>query len=288
MTIITFVNSIRYMTKKLKEHAVSAYAAQAGYFIIMSFLPFLMILMTMIQYLPITEEALTDLLRGFLPSTIDTYVLYLLNEIYSLPTIKIISIAAILTLWSAGKSFMSIINGFNFIHGIPETRNYISLRIYAAAYTLIFAVLILATLMLLVFGNTLFGYLIVYFPFIEDLALLIISIRYLAILLVLFLFFLIMYTFIPNQKTSLLTEMPGAAVASVSWVAFSSLYSIYIDHFANFNTYGSLTVLVFTMLWLYVQMYLIFIGCELNQTLKQTQLFKKLRLLRKMKKGRGH
>ncbi len=274
--LLKLIDQIRIFTKKMKEDAVSAFSAQTAFFIILSFIPFIMLLLTMIQYLPITQDTLIRMSQEFFPDTIGNYIASLVEEIYSQPTATIISITALTALWSASKGFLAIIQGFNFIYGIPETRNYIKLRLIATTYTLIFALTLVVSLTLLVFGNKIFMGVVTRFPLVENLALFIMSIRSVLGLAILFFLFSAMYLWIPNFKSRFLFVIPGAAVSSVCWVGFSFLYSIYIDNFANFNTYGSLTIIIFCMLWLYACMYILFIGCEINS-------FLFMRLQRKVK-----
>lgn len=265
--ISKLIQLIRFFLNKMKEDAVSAFSAQAAFFIVLSFIPFLMLLLTLIQYLPITEESLVHVASSFLPHTINTYVVSLINEIYTHSSATIISVTGIMALWSASKGFLAMIRGFNFIYDIPETRNYIKLRLIASMYTLIFAVTLLVSLMILVFGNKIFLGVVNQIPFLEDIAIMVISVRSVVGLGILFLVFSAMYLWIPNFKCRFIFVIPGAMVASIGWMLFSFVYSIYIDNFANFNTYGSLTVLIISMLWLYACMYILFIGCEINEIL---------------------
>ena len=49
---------------------------------------------------------------------------------------------------------------------------------------------------------------------------------------------------------------------------FSYAFSYYINHFGNYaSMYGSLTVIVLLILWLYFCMNIIFVGGELNSYL---------------------
>lgn len=258
------IKTFRSFTKKLNEDAVSAFSAQAAFFIVLSFIPFLMLLLTLIQYLPITENLLIQMASQVLPHTINTYIVSLIKEIYAQSPAAIISITAVMALWSASKGFLAMIRGFNFIYGIPETRNYIKLRFAAAVYTLVFAVTLLISLMILVFGNKIFVGVVNQFPILEELALLIMSLRSIVGLGVLFLIFSAMYLWIPNCSLRFFFVIPGALVSSAGWLVFSYLFSIYVDNFVNFNTYGSLTVLILSMLWLYTCMYILFLGCEIN------------------------
>ena len=49
---------------------------------------------------------------------------------------------------------------------------------------------------------------------------------------------------------------------------FSYVFAMYIETFSGFaNMYGSLTTIVFLMLWLYFGMYITLLGAEFNQLL---------------------
>lgn len=273
-----FINITRKFLKRLKQDAVSAYAAQASFFTILSTFPFCMFLLTLIQYLPFTEQDLLSATGTIFPSGISPYITNIITEIYHSSAATIISVTAITTLWSASKAFFSLISGLNAVNRIKENRNYIALRVVASLYTLVFTLLLIVCLALFVFGNTLVSTLTHMFPVLQDLLLLIISLRTIVFLLILIIFFLLLYLVIPNRKSNLKTEFPGAFITSVGWLSFSYLYSFYIDNIASFsNTYGSLTAIVLFMLWLYICMYMLFIGAELNILLAEKNCYRKTR-----------
>lgn len=261
---------IRFFLQKLKKDCVSAYAAQAAFYIMLSFFPFCMFLLTMIQFLPIHESDLTALVTQTMPTAVSPFILSILEEIYATPAPTIVSLTAITTLWAASKAFYSLIYGLNSVYNMPENRNYFYLRFRATIYTVIFAVMLLATLLLLAFGNSITHAINTTFPALKDAALLVISIRASASMCILVLFFLYLYVFIPNRKSRILNELPGAILTAAGWIGFSFLYSFYIDHMSNFsNTYGSLTAIVLLMLWLYACMYMLLIGGEINDCLRR-------------------
>ena len=73
----------------------------------------------------------------------------------------------------------------------------------------------------------------------------------------------------PNRKSNIFYEFPGALLASVGWIVFSYGFSFYIDHMANFSVmYGSLTAIVLLLLWVYFCMYILFIAAELNYKIR--------------------
>jgi membrane protein len=170
--------------------------------------------------------------------------------------------------------------GLNSVYEIKETRNGIYLRIMSTIYTLIFAIMLIATMVLFVFGNQLYLWIEQKFAVLKDMALVIISLRTIVGLVTLLVFFLIIYVVIPNRKTKMMNELPGAMVCSAGWMGFSYAFSYYIDNFANYSSmYGSLTAVVLFMLWMYFCMYILFIGAEVNLIFENKAFINKIKML---------
>ncbi|MFR5864230.1 MAG: YhjD/YihY/BrkB family envelope integrity protein [Acutalibacteraceae bacterium] len=83
-----------------------------------------------------------------------------------------------------------------------------------------------------------------------------------------------LYKFLPARKTKLLYEFwRDAGGDRLDRLSF--LYSLYVDRAASNTFYGSLTTVVFLMLWLYACMYIVFFGAEVNALLFNNKLFEK-------------
>lgn len=262
---------IKSFMKELNKDHVGAYAAQAAFFVILSFIPFMMILLsalrfTILKYSDFTKADIITMALQMIPSSIDAIVLGIIEEVYERSgSNAALSVSIIVAIWSAARGMMSISNGLNCVYEVVETRNYFVVRIKAAFYTVIFIVAILLSLVLVVFGNSIHKILMIYVPLITDISKLIIHFRFLIVLTILIVFFCVLYEFIPNRKSSVRNQLPGAIFAAVTWSVFSYGFSIYVDYFHGFsNMYGSLTTLIIIMLWLYACMYLMLIGAEIN------------------------
>lgn len=240
--IVYAIRTIRIFTAKLRDDSISAFAAQAAFFIILSFIPFLMFLFTLLNLLPATAGDFKRLPAGILSGTA--------------------------ALWSASRGTLALIHGLNAVYKQKETRNYFRVRGISMIYTLCFAALLIVTLVLLVFGNRLYNWIMSQFPILGDLAFFILNLRPLGTMIILTLFFLLLYLVIPNRKSKILRELPGAVLTAAGWIGFSYLFSFYIDHRTGTTfAYGSLTTLALAMLWLYFCMYMLFVGAEINMFL---------------------
>lgn len=264
--LLSIVRLIRSFSKKLRDDYVSAFSAQAAFFLIISFFPFVMFLLTLLNYLPISVPDIMSTIERIFPDNISPYLSSLLAELLEKSNGAVLSVTAVAALWTASKGFFAIVRGLNSIYTSNTHRNYFVTRIWSTVYTFLFALLIALVLIIFVFGNQLTLWLTQHFPFLGEMALLIISARTLAGLGLMILFFAMMYLFVPDRKSNLFAELPGAILTSAGWLGFSYLYSYYIDHLGNYSaTYGSLTAIVLCMIWVYACMYIMFIGAEVNQ-----------------------
>ena len=266
MTFIFYIYELlKGFLKRLREDHVSAYASQAALFMLMAFIPLLMLILNLIRYTPVSEEFLMEMLSNALPVSFHELAKGIITDLYQSSNGTILSLSIVFTIWSASRGILSLIRGFNSIYHIKEERNYILLRLASSLYTIIMVIGIVLMLTLMVFGNTLLGVIHRHFPLIYDAAAWLIQMRILYAPIIMTIIFVFLYHLVPNGHRSVLSFLPGALFSSVGWMLFSYFYSFYVEHFAAKSySYGSLTILVLLMLWVYICMYIIFIGAEIN------------------------
>ena len=249
---------------KLRKDHISEYAAECAYYTILSFIPFIILLLTLIQYTNIDQETLFFSVREVFPTAMQDMILGIIQEVYS-KSVGTISIAAIVVLWSAGKGFYALCKGLRTIYETEEQKPNFIMRIEGTFYTLVFIIAIILFLVIIVFGNRINNLISQKFVSIGLIISFILKIRIFIFLLAMFFLFLMIYSFVPKHRLSIKKQILGAVFASVAWYIISWLFSIYVDLFAGFsNTYGSLTSIILVMMWVYVCMYTILIGAEIN------------------------
>ena len=244
---------------------VGAYAAQSAYFFILCMIPIILLLLTMVQYTPVTKaDVMTAVVQVF-PTTVDSLIVSIVNQVYNQST-SVIPITIIVALWSAGKGVLAVTTGLNCVYKCPETRNYVYLRLRATIYTVMFIVVIIMLLLLSVFGNSLSLFISSHIAILKPVADWLMDKRIIISPIVLVGFSLLLYKFLPNRKDSFKNQMPGAVVTAIAWMALAWIFSVYLDVFRGFsNMYGSLTTIVLIMLWLYFCMYSILLGAVINK-----------------------
>lgn len=253
----------------MKKNNVTIHSAEAAFFIIIASLPTVMLFLTLLNYLPFSEEQVQGFSVDFLSPQVSGFVESLLDEIYQKSTGAVISIATITALWSASRGLLSIIKGLNSIYGVKDMRGYFRIRLVTMLYMLAFMLTLVITLVVLVFGGAIASRLVEAFPALDSTNVFFTWARWLFGFCLLILFFWMLYSFAPGRKTRSVKEFPGAILSAAGWVGFSALYSFYVDNFANYSYfYGSLTAIVLLMLWLYFCMNIMFFGAEVNVMLR--------------------
>jgi membrane protein len=90
--------------------------------------------------------------------------------------------------------------------------------------------------------------------------------RWPVLLVVLLIGLAVLYRYGPDRRAARWQWVSvGSAIAAVTWIAASFLFSWYLASFANYNaTYGSLGAVVGLMIWLWISTILVLLGAELN------------------------
>lgn len=258
-----YIPIVKDFLSKLKRDNVGAYAAQATLFIIMSVLPFLLVLSSLIRYTPITESMILNGIHKFMPGSISPLFVSVIDETYK-NSAKLLVPAIIIAIYSSAKAVQSLRYGLNIIYDIPETRNWFVLRFRAMLDTLLLILVMIVLLLLLVFGRKIQGLLVQHAPIVSKVTEMILKMRMVVIFIMLIAVFCFIYKFLPNRKATFRSQLVGAVGCAAAWYVFTFGLSIYVNFFQGFSLYGSLTTLLLIMFWLSICMYIFMVCGEVN------------------------
>lgn len=265
---------IKRIADRYRQDEVTVYAAQASFFIVLSAVPFIMLLLTLVQMIPaVTKSDLMAVLIRIMPDMLDALVLGVVDDLSVKYPGTLLSIAALAALWSAAKGMLGIERGLNRIYGSAEKRNFVVSRLISAGYTLILMAVCIVALVLLVLGRSIEQLVLRYLPMLSRLIGILLHLRSLFAVVLFSFSFVGLYTLVPQKKLAPGSQLPGALFATLCWMGFSYAFSIYFSHFSNFSyMYGSLTAIILLMLWIYFCICILFVGAEINVLLEHGEL----------------
>lgn len=259
--------SLKAILNNIKEDRVSEFSAQCAYYIILSFIPFIILLLTLIQYTNIQQEQLFYIISKIVPINMSEIVLGIIREVYS-KSLGTISISLIFTLYSANRGLYAFMKGLNHIYKCknekPKTMIY--LRLISMLQTGIFIVLATIGLVILVFGTSIIATIQDKFGLLKNYTIISKALTQAVYIFIVFIIFLFLYKFMSGHKLTFKSQIPGAFFSAISLIIISFVFSNYLNIFKGFSiTYGSLTALMLIMMWTYACFYVIFLGAEINK-----------------------
>ena len=261
-----FINYIISLIKKALDDNIMVYAAQSAYYLMLSSIPFIMILISVIQFfIPLDSGIVFRTASSLMPSNFHNFLSFAVDEFFSKPAISFVSFSAMTTLWSASRGFAAMERGIRSIYRLPKRSSFIMNILLSFVYTIVFVIMLLLFLLLIVFGKSVINLINIHITlsFID-----VHIFRYIIFLVMAIIFFTAIYAGLSSRQFPIRSHLPGAVFTSLGWVLFSFIFSLYINNFSNYSRiYGSLTAIVLMMLWLYSCMTILLFGAKINTEL---------------------
>lgn len=267
MNVKNKLSTIQRMMDNMQKDHISESSAQCAYYIILSFIPCIILLLTLVQYTNIEPQQLFNVISRIIPDTMNEMVLGIVMEVYS-KSLGTVSISLIFTLLAADKGFFALIKGLHLVYDFSDNKrkSVLYLKLMSLVKTIAFIVIIVVQLVILVFGSTIISTMQDDFGLFKNYTIVSEIIMHVISVLAIFIVFLCIYKFIPGHKITFKSQIRGALFGSISLNIVSFIFSKYLDIFKGFSTtYGSLTALMLVMMWIYACFYIIFLGAEINK-----------------------
>lgn len=254
--------------RQVRQLSIPLHAANTGFFLILSLFPALVLLLSIIRYTPLDVHSLLGFLQGIIPEALLPEMELLIVSTYENTSGAVVGLSAATALWSASRGIYGLITGLNTIYRVAEHRSFLQVRLLSVLYTFAFLLVLLLTLVLHVFGTGLLelmnGSSIPFFRFLSG----VVDLRFFLLVFLQTSLFSAMFMALPNRKNSLGDSLPGAFLASIGWLVFSHLFSLYVEFFPTYSRiYGSVYAVALSMLWLYCCISIVFYGGVLNRIL---------------------
>lgn len=256
---------LRGLAAYITKMNIPVYASHASFFITLAVFPMLLLLVSALRYTGLSVDSLTEILDGVIPAALIPFIKRLIQNAYQSTSGTLLSLSALMALWSSSRGIYGLHKGLNSIYEVSENRGWLYTRAMSVVYTVVFLAVLLLTLVLHVFGSTILQ--VIPFDtgsvwtFLDS----IVDLRFFLLLIVQTVVFTAMYMALPNKHNKLLDSFPGAVFSSLGWLILSDLYSRYVENFSNYaNIYGSIYAVALSMLWLYCCVSIIFYGGALN------------------------
>jgi membrane protein len=172
-------------------------------------------------------------------------------------------VGVVFSVWSANTGMAALFDGLNVVYEETEKRNFFVRRLISLAFTFAALVFLTITVAILVALPIVLNWM-------ELGDTLLVPLRWLLALVLAAVAFAVIYRYGPSRERARWRWVrPGAAAAAVGWVGGSLAFSWYLNNLAHFDvTYGSLAAAVGFMMWMWVSLFVVLLGAELNAELE--------------------
>lgn len=255
--------------------AVTTRAAAVSFNFFMALFPAIIVLFTLIPYVPISgfQDSLLELMRSLIPQQIFGTVEETLFDIINRPRGGLLSVGFFLTLYFATNGVSSIIEAFNQTYYSIETRSFLRQQLVSIALVLILALLLIISISLITIGPVVINWLdakgFLRGRFTYEI---IMTSKWLITVLMFLIMYSLLYYFAPARKKDYRFISAGSTFATLLTIITSVAFNYYVNNFSRYNTlYGSIGTLLIFLLFIYFNSIILLLGFELNASITQVK-----------------
>lgn len=254
---------------------MSLYAAQTSYYVLFSSIPFLMLVLMLVQAVfPERTDYAVELITELFPEVFSRLPEDFWDSFLS-ADVPIVSITVAGMLWSASKGVKSLRAGLCSIYGVAYSENLIRRYIASFLYTILFVFFTVAMLVVTVLGGFIYSYVEQKSIWVSEALEFVLNARAVIMPAVVSIVVALIYKILAARGEKLRSLIPGAVFSGGAWMIYSWVFSLYIRHFSKYNIlYGSIGLIPVIMLWIYSCMVILFLGAEFNVYIKRKPLIK--------------
>ena len=277
------VSVVKETIRVYAENEMSVYAGYTTLYILMAMVPLLTLVIGVVNLLPdMSLQHLESTLRELLPNIpeVRSMLHNIITNVNRQAGSLAISLSVVASLWSASNGVNAIQMGLSKISG--TSGSFIRQRSAAMLYTVLFIALIPALFIFRVLRGsieTLIGAVNEWLNIPDIAGRMIEFMEYsgLVTAAAMALIILLAYTYLQGVRRKLRFQLPGTLFSVVLWLAFSSLFEIFIKRFWQASSlYGSLASVFLAAMWLKSIVMILFYGAALNEALIHRQMEKEV------------
>jgi membrane protein len=180
----------------------------------------------------------------------------------------LLSVSALITIWSAMAGVDSVRAALNRAYGVREYRSFLWLTLQGVVFVIGGAILLLMLALFLVLAPVIIEFLNIHAPALQPLTATFDKWRYPMAVVLLTGALTVAHRVLPAREVTTLSVLPGVLLTVVLWVALSAAYGYFLANFASFaSTYAGLSGIFGAMFFLYLAAVGLIFGGEINRVI---------------------
>ena len=268
---IPLYDVVTFFLKQTQQIGLNERAASISFNFLMAVPPLLIFLFTLLSYIPGSKSLYTEiliLLNNIIPDDTTYQMIKKVMDDFFAGGTGTLSFGLLLAIYFSSNATLTIMRTFrkSMLHIEVEDRNFIQVRWSAIRLTAIIILLLLATILIMLTQTVLLKWVTDQLNIEDQWSDLLFNIGHFAVtFLLIFLAIGLIYKYAPHVQKKWKIRSPGAILATVLIMAFTYLFSYWVNNIASYNKiYGSLGSILILMFLVFVNSLVLLIGFELN------------------------
>ncbi len=261
-----------FLFKEFQRDAINVRAGSVAYSFMLSLFPAMMIVFSIIPYIPIKAYRVTlmNSLQQFLPHNAYQAIYTTVYDIINNQRTSVLSIGIILALYYSTTGVIGLINSFDKVYPSFRKRNFWIKTLVSFKITIFLFVLLTLSIVLIVAGEYIIQLLMSGLGATGGIAYFFLAaVKWLVIIMLFYFSISMIYYYGPALLRRFHFFSAGSTIATFLSILTSLGFSFFINNFGNYNKlYGSIGTLIVIMLWLYYNSLILLIGFELNASIE--------------------
>jgi membrane protein len=252
-------------------------AGNIAFRVVFSMFPFLIFLTALAGFFGSDElaQGVVNFLLEVAPEELVKPLAPEIRSILTVPRTGLLSVSALITIWSAMGGVDSVRVGLNRAYDVRETRSLWWLYGINVLFVIASAIFLLIFALLIVFAPLLLQLIETHAPALRGHLVTLEQLRFPIGILLLTGVVLVCHRVLPARPRSVLAVLPGVLLTVVAWVVMSAVFSVYLLNFNTFaSTYASLSGVFTAMFFVYLAALVLILGGEVNRVLEVRRLMR--------------
>jgi membrane protein len=268
---IPLYDVVSFFLKQTQQIGLNERAASISFNFLMAVPPLLIFLFTLLSYIPGSKNMYIEilvLLKNIIPDDTTYQMIKKVMDDFFTGGTGTLSFGLLLAIYFSSNATLTIMRTFrkSMLHIEVEDRNFIQVRWSAIRLTAIIILLLLATILIMLTQTVLLKWVTDQLNIEDQWSDLLFNFGHFAVtFLLIFLAIGLIYKYAPHVQKKWKIRSPGAILATVLIMAFTYLFSYWVNNIASYNkVYGSLGSILILMFLVFVNSLVLLIGFELN------------------------
>ena len=266
------LNGATLLIRRYFDHHVARDSAALTYYLLFALFPLLIFLNNLVGLLSFDVEGLLLELSAVIPRDVVDLLRQYLGYVSRVSSRTLLWFSLVFTIYFPYRAVNALFLSVRKAYDAGAPAQFLRQQLRVLLYTVLFIVAIPLSVLASTIGRRALDFVADYIYLSDRVIGLWNWLRFVILGAVLFAMITLLYVLALDAHSVRRGILPGVVVSLIAWVALSMLFSLYVEHAANYSViYGSIGAIIVLLLWLYLSATMLIMGAEFNSVLLDTK-----------------